>query len=435
MSVEDKFDCIVVGAGPAGLSAALTLTKAGVEVAVLERGDYPGSKNVMGGILFTTILDKLLPEFWKEAPVERHIVHRRFALLSRHGELAFDFKTAAYNEPPYNHTWSVLRAKFDRWFGEQVEAAGAMIIPGMMVSELLIENGKVVGVKTKPGGDELNCDIVISAEGANSFSAEQAGLRKAHDPAHMAVAVKEVIGLPKETIEDRFHLNDSEGCAYELFGQAVHGTFGSGFLYTNKDSLSIGVGSTIHDMKRYNLNPNDVLEHFKKHPVIAPLIRGGESLEYAAHMIPEGGYLHLPKLTMGGLILTGDAAGLVNASHYHEGSNLAMASGVAAAETVIAAKEKGDFSDATLSSYQQKIDESFVLKDLKKFKNLSKFLNENPHLLKDYPDIFAGLMRDYFTISEKPKTQIEKEVLTRFKKEVGVFKLAKDAFKLWRALR
>ncbi|MBU1651790.1 FAD-dependent oxidoreductase [bacterium] len=435
MSEEEKFDCIVVGAGPAGLSAALTLAKAGVEVAVLERGDYPGAKNVMGGILFTTMLDKLIPEFWKSAPVERHVTHRRFSVLSKDGEVAVDFKTAAYNEPPFNNTWTVLRAKFDRWYGDQVEEAGAMIIPGMMVSELLLDGGRVVGVKTEPGGDELNCDCVIVAEGANSFLAEQVGLRQPHDGKHMAVAVKEVIGMPQDVIESRFHLNDNEGCAYEIFGQAVQGTFGSGFLYTNKESLSIGIGSTIHDMKKNQLNPNEVLEHFKNHPAIAPLVRGGESLEYSAHMIPEGGYSHLPKLTMDGLILAGDAAGLVNASHYHEGSNLAMASGVLAAETVIAAKEKGDFSDATLAQYRTKMEGSFVLKDLKKFQKFSQFLIDNPHLLRDYPDSMVGLLTDYFRISEKPKAQIEKEVFDRFKKEIGIFNIAKDLFKAWRATR
>ncbi len=435
MSEEEKFDCIIVGAGPAGLSAALTLAKAGVEVAVLERGEYPGSKNVMGGILFTTILDKLLPEFWKDAPVERHVTHRRFSILSKEGEVALDFKTAAFNEPPYNHTWTVLRAKFDRWYAEQAEAAGAMIIPGMMVSELIVKDGKVVGVKTEPGGDELNCDVVICGEGVNSFLAEQVGLRKIHDGKHMAVAVKEVIGLPQDVIESRFHLNDNEGSAYEIFGQAVQGTFGSGFLYTNKESISIGVGATIHDMKRHNLNPNDVLEQFKAHPAIAPLIRDGESLEYAAHMIPEGGYLHMPQLTMDGLILTGDAAGLINASQYHEGSNLAMASGVYAAETVIAAKEKGDFSNATLSQYRDKLEQSFVLKDLKKFQKFSGFLNDNPHLLSDYPDIAVKLLEDYFRISEKPKAQIEKEVVAKFKNEIGIFNFARDIFKMWRAMR
>jgi electron transfer flavoprotein-quinone oxidoreductase len=435
MSEEEKFDCIIVGAGPAGLTAALKLAQAGVEAAVLERGEYPGSKNVMGGILFTTILDKMLPEFWKEAPVERHVTHRRFSVLSKGGEIALDFKTSAYNEPPFNHTWTVLRAKFDRWYAKKVEEAGAMIIPGMMVSELLVKDGKVTGVKTEPGGDELNCDVVIVAEGANSFLAEQVGLRKPHDPKHMAVAVKEVIGLPREEIENRFHLNGDEGSAYEIFGQAVKGTFGSGFIYSNKESLSIGVGSTIYDMRRQQLNPNEVLEEFKSHPSVAPLIRGGESLEYAAHMIPEGGYTHIPKLTTDGLILTGDAAGLVNASHYHEGSNLAMASGLLAAETVIAAKEKGDFSDATLSHYRTKLDGSFVFQDLKKFQKFSQFLIDNPHLLRDYPDIMVGLLEDYFRISEKPKAQIEKEVFARFKKEIGIFNLVKDLYKMWRATR
>ncbi|MFH1861711.1 MAG: FAD-dependent oxidoreductase [bacterium] len=432
---EEKLDCIIVGAGPAGISAALTLAQAGVEVAVLERGEYPGCKNVMGGILFTTILNKLLPEFWQSAPVERHITHRRFSMLSKEGELAFDFKTAAYNEPPYNNTWSVLRAKFDRWYAEQAEAAGVMIIPGMLVSEVLLKDGTIIGVKTEPGGDELYCDVVISAEGANSFIAEQVGLRKPHDPRHMAVAVKEVIALPQTTIEDRFHLNANEGCAYEIFGQAVQGAFGSGFLYTNKESVSIGVGVTIHDMNQRHLNPNEVLELFKKHPAIYPLIRGGETLEYAAHMIPEGGLHHLPKLVANGLILAGDAAGLVNTSHYHEGSNLAMASGVYAAETVIEAKQKGDFSEATLSLYRQKLESSFVLQDLKKFQKVSGFFNQNPHILRDYPGIFTGLLTDYFRISEKPKAEIEKEVIRKFKREIGLWSFIKDAYKMGRAMR
>jgi electron transfer flavoprotein-quinone oxidoreductase len=435
MSEPEKFDCIVVGAGPAGLSAALTLAKAGVEAAVLERGEYPGSKNVMGGILFTTILDKLLPEFWKEAPVERHVSQRRFSLLSRDGELGFSFRTGAFNEPPFNHTWTVLRAKFDRWYAEQAEAAGAMIIPGMMVSQVLTEGGKVVGVKTEPGGDELRCDVIISAEGANSFIAEQMGLRSALDPSHMAVAVKEVIGLPRSIIEDRFLLNGDEGSAWEIFGQAVQGTFGSGFVYTNKESVSIGVGSTVHDMKRYKLNPNDVLEQFKHHPAVWPLIRRGETLEYSAHMIPEGGFQHLPRLVADGLLLTGDAAGLVNASIYHEGSNLAMASGVLAAETVIEAKKRGDFSAASLSSYRHKLENSFVLKDLKKFQRVSAFFNDNPHILRDYPNIFVELLSDYFTVSESPKSEVEKSLISKFRREIGVLNLAKDAIKIGRAMR
>jgi electron transfer flavoprotein-quinone oxidoreductase len=435
MPDSEKFDCIVVGAGPAGISAALTLAKAGVEAAVLERGEYPGSKNVMGGILFTTMLNKLLPGFEKEAPVERHVTQRRFSLLSREGELALSFKTASFNQPPYNNTWTVLRAKFDRWYAEQAEAAGAMIIPGMMVSQVLIEGGKVVGVKTEPGGDELRCDVVISAEGANSFIAEQMGLRPVHDPKHMAAAVKEVIALPRSVIEDRFLLNGDEGSAWEIFGQAVEGTFGSGFVYTNKESISIGIGATVHDMKRHKLNPNEVLEQFKRHPVIWPLIRGGETLEYSAHMIPEGGFLHLPRLVADGLLLTGDAAGLVNAGIYHEGSNLAMASGVLAAETVIEAKKRGDYSAATLSLYRQKLENSFVLKDLKKFQKVSAFFNENPHVLRDYPNIFVDLLSDYFTVSETPKSEVEKALIAKFRREIGALNLAKDAFKMGRAMR
>jgi electron transfer flavoprotein-quinone oxidoreductase len=293
----------------------------------------------------------------------------------------------------------------------------------------------VVGVKTEPGGEELRCKVVICADGVNSFLAEQVGLRREHEPRHMAVAVKEVISLPRNVIEDRFLLNGDEGSAWEVFGQAVQGTFGSGFIYTNKDSLSIGVGVTIHDMKRYRLNPNEVLEQFKKHPSIQPLIKGGETLEYAAHMIPEGGFNHLPKMVMNGMMLTGDAAGLVNASHYHEGSNLAMASGVAAAETVLDAKKRGDYSVATLSLYERKLADSFVMKDLKKFQRVSAFFNENPHLLRDFPDVLLELLRDYFTVNDKSKAKIEREVIQKFRREIGILNLARDAIKIGRALR
>jgi len=112
-----------------------------------------------------------------------------------------------------------------------------------------------------------------------------------------------------------------------------------------------------------------------------------------------------------------------------------MASGVLAAETVIAAKEKGDFSESSLAIYRQKLEDSFVLKDLKKFQKFSQFLIDNPHMLRDYPDVVVELLRDYFTVSEKPKVQIEKEVLAKFKREIGVFALAKDLYKTWRAMR
>lgn len=433
---EDKVTCIVVGAGVAGSAAAITLAKANVEVMLLERGEVPGCKNLFGGVLYTTILDKLVPDWIETAPLERYVTRKRFSLMGRDGEIAFDFKTKRYEQhQKRNFSFTVLRAKFDKWLAEQAESAGAMLVSGMMVSELIIKNGKVIGVKTEPGGDELYADVVISAEGVHSYLTLQAGLRKSEfNPDHMVTAAKEVIRLDEKVIADRFHLEGDEGVAYAYFGDGLFGLFGAGFVYTNKDTLSIGTGVTIGEMIRNRKNPNEILEHFKNHPSIRPLIRDGETIEYSAHMIPEYGYDHIPGLYMDGFLVTGDAAGLVNSSHHQEGTNLAMASGVYAAETVIEAVKKNDFSSITLARYKQKLENSFVLKDLKKYRKMTAFFNENPHFLRDYPELMMDLMGDYFTLSERPKEEIEKEIFAKLKRKVPLWTMAMDAWKAKKAI-
>lgn len=430
---EEKFDVIVVGAGPSGIAAAYTLAKAGLEVVVLERGATPGSKNLFGGILFSTIINKLIPNFWEKAPVERHIVRRRFSMLTQNSEASLELRSERYNTPPYNNTFTVIRSKFDRWFAEQAEAAGAQVFPGVVVDDFLWRDEKVAGIKARGERegeyDELLADVVICAEGANSLLAQKAGLREKIRPEERSVAVKEVIALPREKIEERFQLEGEEGCACEYFGDSTMGLVGSGFIYTNKESISIGVGCSIKEFYNRDLNPNDILEHFKNHPCVRKLISEGEPVEYMAHMIPEEGYKRLPKLYRDGLLLVGDAAGLVNTSIFHEGTNLAMASGVMAAETVIEAKDKGDFSAQTLSLYRKKLEDSFVMKDLKKFKDFIDFISENKQFLNEYPNLFINLLIDYFQVSERPKGEVQKELFKRFKKEVGLFKFVRD---LWR---
>src|SRR3990172_4808809 len=154
----------------------------------------------------------------------------------------------------------------------------------------------------------MHCDVVICAEGANSVLAEKSGLKKKPLPNEMVTGVKEVIALPQEVIEDRFSLTENSGVAIEYFGNAVQGMVGGAFIYTNKESISAGISCSIHDFQEKKINPNDLLEHFKKHPCIRNLLRGGETVEYSAHMIPEYGYDKLPELVTDGLILIGDSA-------------------------------------------------------------------------------------------------------------------------------
>jgi electron transfer flavoprotein-quinone oxidoreductase len=430
---EEKFDLIIVGGGLAGITAALKAAREGLQVVLLERGEYPGSKNVMGGILFTQILNKLIPEFWdKGAPVERHVTKRTFSLLTEKAELAVSLNFRDFNEAPFNNSFTCLRSKFDRWYAEQAEEAGAEIYSDMVVDSLITKDGKVIGVNTRGEDGELYADCVILADGANSLLAKSEGLHKEFRGRDMVVCCKEVISLPQEVIEDRFHLEGNEGASLEFFSDAVAGVVGSGFIYTNKDTLSVGLGLPVDISADNKLKPYELLDRFKNHPCVRPLIRGGKVLEYAAHMIPEMGFDGVPPLYKNGLMVTGDAAGLVNTSIFHEGSCLAMASGLMAAETAIEAKKKGDYSSETLKLYDEKMRASFVIKDLKRFRRIPEFLHGSPQFFGEYPKTILSLIQKYFAVSETPKAETEKELFASFREEIGILNGIKEGYKLWR---
>ncbi|OGX33975.1 MAG: hypothetical protein A3I43_01615 [Omnitrophica WOR_2 bacterium RIFCSPLOWO2_02_FULL_50_19] len=425
MAGGERFDCVVVGAGPAGTTCAYTLAKAGLSVVLLERGETPGSKNVMGGILYSTILNKVIPNFWEEAPVERRIIKKMFSILSADSELQMGMRFEDFNKPPFNNTFSVLRGKFDAWYAKKAEEAGVMLLNQAVVDKIIMENGKAVGVKTRLEDGDLFADMIVVAEGVSSLLAGRLGLREKQIPEHMVTCCKEVIGLPKEVIEERFGLEGEEGASLEYFGGSVKGMVGSAFIYTNKDTISLGIGVSTKDLKYNKLTPNDLIENFKEHPSIRRLIKGGKLLEYSAHMIPEFGYDHLPKLTMDGLITTGDAAGFVNMNPmFHEGSNLAMASGLYAAETILEAKRKNDFSEKGLAGYRRRLEGSFVFKDLKRYKGISDFALKHPEFFKEYPELLIELAEDFFTVSETPKGRSRMAVIKKGLKRVDLLKLA-----------
>lgn len=431
--MADKFDCIVVGAGPAGIAAAHTLAKAGLKVVMIERGDHPGAKNVMGGVLYRQPTEEIIPEFWKkEAPLERHIVEQNMWMLDKDSAVTLGYKTQLYGEEPYNN-FTVLRARFDRWFASQAVEAGALLITETNVEEFLYDNDKVVGVRTGRDEGDLYADVVICAEGVNSLLTQKAGLQKHIATDKLAVATKEIIALPKGVIEDRFNLEGDQGATIEFIGDATKGMVGTGFIYTNKDTLSVGVGAVLAQVAERKIAPYELLEHFKQHPMVKPLLAGGETKEYLAHLIPEGGYDYVPKLFADGLLIVGDAAMLVNGFH-REGSNLAMISGLIAAQTVIRAKEKNDFTVNTLAFYKQELENSFVLKDLKKYRHAGSFFEANNHFFTDYPKLANYVAKEMTRVDSVPKREKQNKVLQTIKKEHTMWKISRDMFKAWRVM-
>jgi electron transfer flavoprotein-quinone oxidoreductase len=424
---EEKLDAIVVGAGPSGTAAAITMARAGLQVALIEKGTKPGSKNVMGGILYNHYLEQVVGEDWKQAPLERPIIEeQRWMMTPQAAIRLLGYKNLRNREHP--HSFSVLRAKFDPWFAERAEEAGAFLIPETVVEDLILRDGKVVGVRTGREGD-LFADVVIVCEGIGLGSQllVRAGLKQPLKRNQAAMAVKEIIALDPAVIESRFNCEPGEGASVECYGDATSGLSGFMFIYTNKDTLSVGGGALLSEMTDTSLSreelarrtPNALMNHFKSHPSIRPLVQGGETVEYLAKMIPEGGYKAIPKLYGDGYLVCGDAAMLSNPVH-REGSNLAMESGRLAGETVVHAKERGDFSEASLRDYKLKLDRSWIMADMRKYDGAVPLLEHNPQMMGKYPELLDRALDEFFRVDGVSKWQKQSAILRMFRKEGGV---------------
>lgn len=434
MSEEgQKFDAIVVGAGPAGSAAAYVMAKAGIEVAMLERGDYPGAKNVWGGVLFREATASVFPEFWEDAPLERPVVDQRLWMLSKDSLIQAGFKTQQFAVPPYN-AFTALRAKIDPYFAKKAEDAGAYLVPETQVTDLIFKEGKVIGVHTSREDGDLFADVVLMAEGINCFAAVKAGLREDFRMENSALAVKEIISLPEAVINDRFNVPSDQGVTLLCIGEFGGGTMGSGFIYTNKDTLSVGFGAIVEHLSETKVQPNDILEEMKKHPAVAQLLQGGETKEYSAHLIPEMKFDNLPRPYGAGYMLLGDTAGLVNFM-FQEGANLALMSGKFAGETAIEAKKQGDFSADALSAYQRKLAGSFVIKDLKSLRKMPSFFRSHRQFFGTYPRMLNQMALDLLTVDSTPKMSKAKDLLNIAKQERGLRGMARDALDGLRSLR
>ncbi len=428
----EKVDCIIVGGGLAGLSAAYGLASEGLEVMVIERGDYSGAKNVTGGRLYLSPIRDIYPELWESAPFERPVVRELVTLMGDGADTTIELASQKFATPPHQ-SYTVLRARLDQWLADQVMERGGMVITKNRVDELLLENGKVIGIRA--GEDDIGADVTIIAEGVLGLLSSKAGLRSEPRPEDHAVGFKEIVELPPAVIQDRWHLNDGEGAAHLFMGSVTRGMLGGGFIYTNKDSISLGIVVGMEHLRRdgEKMDSWKLLDAFKEMPQIQPLIAGGTTVEYSAHAIYEGGIAKVPKLYGDGYLLVGDTAGLsLNALVTVRGMDFAIASGYYAARTVLDARQRGDFSAAGLAQYEQSLRSSFVLKDLETAREIPHTI-ENPRLFTHYPQAVSRLMQDVFTIGPQPAKKLSSVViggvrkdflnLTTFKELLGMRKI------------
>ena len=368
---EERFDATVVGGGLAGLTAAYTLAQEGLAVILVERSTTCGSKNVTGGKICTHSIEKVFTDFAQVAPVERKIVKEKVSRWADGVSVDAGIDPETYGLSK-SESYSVIRAKLDSWLAEQCEEAGVMIIQGIVVNDLIIRDGKVCGIIAD--GDELEANVVILAEGVNGLLAQKLGMIPELLPEETCVGTKEVIELGEAVINERFGLESGEGVEYMYLGNREKGQFADGFLYTNGDTVSVGIEFLISDIDKTGKSVPELLEEFKELPEVADLIGGGKLLEYSAHLVRKSASEKIGKLYGDGVLLAGDTAGLVaNFGWAIRGMDLAVESGRLAAEAVIRATEADDFSEAGLASYQTAVEDSFIASDIKACANyLSK---------------------------------------------------------------
>lgn len=379
-----------------------------------------------GGVVYGRILDDLVPEWYDEMPVQRWVTRRSTMVMTEDRALTIDYRTQAWGDAPYNGA-TTYRPDFDSWLADKAVAAGATLVSSTTATGLITEGDRIVGVETDRPDGALRAPVVIACDGVNSFLAKEAGMYLHPESSHFTLGAKETLALPKEVIDERFGVRGLDGVDIEIIG-ATEGIPGGGFVYTNLDSVAVGVVVGVDGLAKAGLRPEELIARLKLHPAIAPLIEGAEIKEYSAHLIPEGGYKTMPELVTDGMMVAGDAACMTLAAGiWLEGVNFAIGSGAIAGEVAVAAHARNDFSASSLNRYRSLLEQSFVLADHKRLKDAPDLVLSE-RVQSDYPDLICDVVEKLFTVGNPtPKPGLRK-LLKATAKERGVKlrHLAKD---------
>jgi electron transfer flavoprotein-quinone oxidoreductase len=437
-STPTSFDAIVVGAGPGGTSAALGLARKGARVALLERGEFPGAKNMFGGMMaYSPVPEFLVPGFWDAAPWERAVTKRMLSVVTGGSTTSLTFQATSGSDRPAVGGGStsdrsltgftLYRPLFDRWYAEQAVARGVTLLTGCRADGVVKMKGEVRGVRVNGGDDFIEAPLVIAADGTLSLLAKNAGLHNGFKSEHLALGVRALFLLSEEEINARFGLTGREGATQEFLG-CTDGVRGGGFIYTQTDAISVGLVVHLDSLKEKGIAPYDLLERIIATPPAAPLLRGARLVEYSAHLLPEAGMHMVPRLADDGILVVGDAAGLCYTNGLiQEGMNLAMTSGLAAAEVGAEALAEGNVSGGRLAEYRKQLKRSFVLRDLHTYGRAIGFM-KGDRLFTTYPRIAGRLLEDMYRSDGKPKERIARLALRAVKGQVSLRDLLADAW-------
>ena len=432
MGFPHKFDVIVVGAGPAGCSSAYLLAKAGLRVLLVERGRSAGSKLLWGGKAYAQPIREVWPELDKEAPIHRWVTRERFSFVWGDRVLTIEYKLGR------SVAFTSYLPELVSWMARKAESAGALLVEDVRVDEIVVENGRVVGVRS--GSDIVRADVVIDAEGANRILLEKLGLaERLNVNSSVALGVKETLSLDPRLIEERFNLDKGEGLAWLVAGDITRGLPGGGFIYTMRDSISIGlvipIGPAARAAEEGTLKEHvsELIESFRLHPYFNRFWREADVIEYGGRMTLEGGLSMMPKrLYAPGLLVVGDAAGfLVNTGYTIRGVDTAVYSGKLAAETVIEALNKGGFTEDNLKSYEDKVKRSYIYRELKAHSAIEDVMRD-PFYFTKIPQVVVGAAGKLFEADYEEPTLVGGLLEASRESEVS---LTKMLFKLARVVR
>ena len=378
-------DVLIVGGGPAGLSAALRLAQlqkqhggAQVSIAVLEKARDAGAHELSGAVLDPSTLAELIPDFRQRgAPLATEVHSDRVYFLTTKHSLPFPI----IPPPLRNHgNYIISLNAFVRWLAAQAESEGIDIFTGFAGQDLLIEGDRVVGVRTgdrgidkrgdqkptfEPGVD-IRAKVTVLCDGVRGNLTKELlrryQLGRGREPEQFAIGIKELWEVPRDRIES--------GTVMHSMGYPLrHDEFGGGFLYAMPEGrLSVGFVVGL-DYKDPLFDPHVAFNRFKRHPLVARLLDGGQMVRYGAKALPEGGWNTVPQPYTAGALIAGDAGGFLNSMRL-KGIHLAMRTGMLAAETAFEAVRSNDTSAAGLASYTDKLDRSAVKTELYPVRNV-----------------------------------------------------------------